>query len=143
MAIDKDGIDVQQIIAEVAARHDLFLKPSDPAIALVTMNRFILEKVSRALQEQICATICEFGASMEKAEIRAGDILAQKVKESSAQIRQELQKDIDLAGLKARELVSKVNEAHRRAALIRWSAVGLAAGALLLGGGICLGMLLH
>ncbi|HTW64444.1 MAG TPA: hypothetical protein VME17_07510 [Bryobacteraceae bacterium] len=143
MTSDNDGIDVQQIIAEVAARHDLFLKPGDPAIVLVTMNRLILDSTIRALHEQIRATISEFQASIEKAETRAGDVLAQRVKESSSQMRKELEKDIDLAGVKARELVSLVNEAHRRPALIRWSAVGLIAGALLFGCGIWLGTLLH
>jgi hypothetical protein len=54
-----------------------------------------------------------------------------------------LQSDIHVAGLKAREIVHLVNEAHRRPALIRWSALGLVAGALLFGGGIWLGTLLH
>ena len=58
-------------------------------------------------------------------------------------MRQGLQNDIHIAGLKAREFVHLVNEAHRRPALIRWSAVGLVAGALLFGGGVWLGTLLH
>jgi hypothetical protein len=45
--------------------------------------------------------------------------------------------------LKACEFVHLVNEAHRRPTLIRWSAVGLAAGALLFGGGFWLGTLVH
>jgi hypothetical protein len=58
-------------------------------------------------------------------------------------VRQGLQGDIHVAGLKAREIVHLVNEAHRRPALIRWSALGLIAGAALFGGGIWLGMFLH
>jgi hypothetical protein len=54
-------------------------------------------------------------------------------------MRQGLQSDIQEAGLKAREFVHLVNEAHRLPA----SAVGLAAGALLFGGGAWLGTLLH
>ena len=38
--------------------------------------------------------------------------------------------------------VHLVNEAHRRPALIRWSATGLLTGALLFGGGVWLGTLL-
>ena len=80
---------------------------------------------------------------MEKAERRAGCMLAQKVKESADLMQRGLQNDIHTAGLKAREIVHLVNEAHRRPALIRWSAVGLIAGTLLFGGGIWLGTLLH
>src|SRR5579863_222330 len=133
------SIMTQRLIAEVATRHNVFLKPDDPAIALVTMNQLILEHTTRTLHEQIRATIAEFHASMEKAETRAGNTLAQRVKESAVQMQRGLQNDIHIAGMKAREFVHLVNEAHRRPALLRWSAVGLMAGAFLFGGGVWLG----
>jgi hypothetical protein len=143
MPHENGSITTQRLIAEVAARHSVFLKPDDPAIALVTMNQLILDDAMESVHGQIRATIAEFHASMQKAEKRAGSILAQGVKESAVQMRQGLQNDIHIAGLKAREIVHLVNEAHRRPALIRWSAVGLMAGALLFGGGVWLGTLLH
>ena len=81
------SIDTQRLIAEVAARHNVFLKPDDPAIALVTMNQLILDDAMEAVHEQIRATIAEFHASMQKAEKRAGSMLAQGVKESAAQMQ--------------------------------------------------------
>jgi hypothetical protein len=143
MPSENGSIDIQRLIAEVAARHNVLLNPDDPAIALVTMNRLILDDAMATVHEQIRATIAEFHASMQKAEIRAGSMLAQGVKESAAQMREGLQNDIHIAGLKAREFVHLVNEAHRRPALIRWSAVGIAAGALILGVGVWLGTLVH
>ena len=143
MANQNGSIITQRLIAEVAARHNVFLKPDDPAIALVTMNQLILDDAMDNIHVQIRATIAEFHASMEKAEKRAGSMLAQGVQESAAQMQRGLQNDIHIAGLKAREIVHLVNEAHRRPALIRWSAVGLVAGALLFGGGLWLGTLLH
>ena len=141
---DESGpIDIQRLIAEVAARHNVFLRPDDPGIALVTMNRLVLEDAMENIHAQIRGTIAEFHASMQRAERRAGSMLAQGVKESGAQMRQGLQNDIHIAGLKAREIVHLVNEAHRRPALIRWSAVGLVAGALLFGGGVWLGTFLR
>jgi len=141
---DENGpIDIQRLIAEVAARHNVFLRPDDPGIALVTMNRLVLDGAMERIHAEIRATIAEFHASMQRAERRAGSMLAQGVKESGAQMRQGLQNDIHIAGLKAREIVHLVNEAHRRPALIRWSAVGLVAGALLFGGGVWLGTFLH
>ena len=137
------SIITQRLIAEVAARHNVFLKPDDPAIALVTMNQLILDNAMETIHGQIRATIAEFHASMQKAEKRAGSMLAQGVEESAAQMQRGLHNDIHIAGLKAREIVHLVNEAHRRPALIRWSAVGLVAGALLFGGGLWLGTLLH
>jgi uncharacterized membrane protein YgdD (TMEM256/DUF423 family) len=138
-----ESIEVQGLIAEVAARHNLFLKPDDPAIAMVTMNQLILNAAVEAVNEKIRETIADFHASMQKAEKRAGTMLAQTVKESAAQIQQGLHTDIHGAGLKAREIVHLVNEAHRRPALIRWSAVGLLAGTVLFSGGVWLGTLLR
>jgi hypothetical protein len=143
MPDENDSATTRRLIAEIAARHNVFLKPDDPAIALVTMNRLILDDAMAAVHGQIRVTIAEFQASMQKAERRAGSMLAQEVRESAAQMQRGLQNDIHTAGLKAREIVHLVNEAHRRPALIRWSAVGLVAGALLFGGGLWLGTLLH
>ena len=135
--------DVKRLIGEVAAQNGIRVEPDDPLFALVTMNKIVLDQATREFQEQLQTRIAEFHTSMEKAERRAGSMLAQKVKESADLMRQGLQNDIHIAGLKAREIVHLVNEAHRRPALIRWSAVGLVAGALLFGGGIWLGTLLH
>jgi hypothetical protein len=135
--------DVKRLISEVAAQNGIRVEPDDPLFALVTINRIVLEEATQELQDQIQARFAEFDASYQKAERRAGSVLAQMVKASAEQMRQGLQSDIQEAGLKARESVHLVNEAHRRPALIRWSAVGLAAGALLFGGGVWLGTLLH
>jgi hypothetical protein len=143
MANQNGSILTQRLIAEVASRHNVFLEPDDPAFALVTMNQLILDDAMESIHGQIRATIAEFHASMEKAERRAGSMLAEGVKESAAQMQRGLHNDLHTAGLKAREIVHLVNEAHRRPALIRWSAVGLVAGALLFGGGIWLGTMLH
>ena len=74
------SINVQRLIAEVAARHKLLLNPDDPALALVTMNQLILDASLEAVHEQIRVTITEFHASIQKAEKRAGSMLAQSVK---------------------------------------------------------------
>jgi hypothetical protein len=135
--------DVKRLISEVAAQNGIRVEPDDPLFALVTINRIVLEEATQELQNQIQARFAEFDASYQKAERRAGSVLAQIVKEAAEQMRQGLQNDIHRAGLKACEFVHLVNEAHRRPALIRWSAVGLAAGALLFGGGFWLGTLVH
>ena len=143
MPNEKGSIDIHRLIAEVAVRHKLLFKPDDAAFALVTMNQLILEDAIERVHEGIRETIAGFNASYQKAEKRAGSVLAQEVKQSAEQMRQGLQNDIHIAGLKAREYVHLVNEAHRRPSLIRWSAVGLVAGTFLFGGGVWLGTLLR
>jgi hypothetical protein len=135
--------DVKRLISEVAAQNGIRVEPDDPLFALVTVNRIVLEEATQKLQDQIQARISNFDASYQRAEKRAGSVLAQMVKESAEQMRRGLQDDIQRAGLRMCEFVHLVNEAHRRPALIRWSAVGLAAGALLFGGGFWLGTLVH
>ena len=137
------SIDVHQLIAEVASRHKLLLKPDDPAIALVTINELVLEAAINIVHGEVRETIAEFQASMQKAEKRAGSMLAQTVRESTVQMQEELQNDIHSASLRAREIVHLVNEAHRRPALIRWTALGLLAGVVMFGGGVWLGTLLR
>lgn len=136
MADQKQSIDIQRLIGEVAGRHRLLLTPDDPALALVTMNELILKGSLEAVHQQIRATIAEFHASIEKAEERAASMLAEQVKESATQIRDGLQGDIHIAGLKAREYVHMVNQAHRHSSLIRWASAGLVAGILIMVAGM-------
>jgi type IV pilus biogenesis protein CpaD/CtpE len=143
MSNENGPITTQRLIAEVAARHNILLKPDDAAFALVTINQLVLDETMKRVHAEIRETIAGFNASYEKAERRAGSILAQMVRASAIEMRKGLQNDIHIAGLKAREFVHLVNEAHRRPALIRWSAVGLVVGGLLFGGGFWLGLLLH
>lgn len=143
VANDPGPIDIQRLIAEVAARHNFLLHDTDPAMALVTMNQLILGSSLASIHKEIRATIAEFHVSMDKAESRAGSMLADRVKESAAQLRETLQGEIHIAGLKAHEYVHRVNEAHRRPAIIKWSAVGLLAATLIFSGGVWLGIFLH
>ena len=138
-----DFVDLQRIIAGVAARHDLLLESRDPAMAIVTMNQLALEDAMDAINAEVRETIAAFEESIHKSEKRAGTMLAQTVRESALQMREGLQSDIQVAGLKAREIVHLVDQAHRRPALIRWSAVGLVAGAVLFAAGVWLGTILR
>ena len=80
---------------------------------------------------------------MKKAEARAGSMLAEKVKEAAEKMREGLQYDIQLAGMRASEYVHRVNEAHRRPAIIRWVSVGLLASVLTFAAGVWFGPCFH
>lgn len=138
MADENERIDIQRLIGEVAGQHRILLKPDDPALALITMSELVLKNSLEFIHKQIRATIAEFHASMDKAEERAGSMLAEKVKESATQMREGLQGDLHIAGLKAREYVHMVNEAHRLSSLLRWASAGLAGGVLLIVAGMWL-----
>src|SRR5258708_40073349 len=105
MPNENGSIDIQRLIAEVAARHNVFLKPDDPAIALVTMSRLILDDAMETDHERIRATIAEFHGSMQKAEKCAGSMLAQGVKESAVHLQGGLPDDNHPPGLKALQIL--------------------------------------
>ena len=128
--------DVKRMISEVAAENGIRVEPGDPLFALVTMNRLVLEESAQRFYDYNQKLIAEFHESMKKAETRAGQMLAQMVKESAEKMREGLQGDIRSAGLKAREYVHLVNEAHRRPAIIRWVSVGLLAAAAIFASGV-------
>jgi hypothetical protein len=135
--------DVNQLIAEVRARNGIRVEPDDPIFALVTLKELFLEQVARHVSEEITTRLVAFNDGMNKTERRASVLLAQDVKEAGKQIRAELQKDIDAAGIEAAHLVYRVDQAHKKPALIRWISVGLFLAVVLLVFGVYVGMYLH
>ena len=132
-------IDVNRLAAEVSARHDMRVEPRDPAFALVTLNHLVFEEIARQLTEEVRSGIAEFSDAVQKTETRAGKILAQQVKEAAAELRRELQQDIESARLNAAQMVTEVHRAHRNSALVRWGAAGLIAAVTLFGAGLWIG----
>ena len=135
--------DIKRMISEVAAENGIRVEPGDPLFALVTMNRMVFEESAKRYYDYNQQLIAEFNESMKRAEMRAGSMLAQMVKESAEKMREGLQGDIHIAGLKAREYVHRVNEAHRRPAIIRWVSVGLVAAAAIFASGVWFGPCFH
>ena len=135
--------DMKQMISEVFAENGIRIEPGDPLFALVTMNRLVLEESTQKFHDQTEQLLAVFNVSVQKTEKRAGSTLAQMVKEAAEKMREGLQADIQIAGWKAAEYVHKVNEAHRRPAIIRWVSVGLVAAAAILAAGVWMGFCLH
>jgi len=132
-------LDVKRLIGEVAARNGIRVESWDPAFALVTLNELVLEEIARRLTEEVHSGIAEFTETVQRTETRAGKILAQQVKEAAAELRKELQRDVENARLRASEIVFDVHQAHGKAAVIRWSAAGLIAGLALFSSGLWIG----
>jgi len=136
-------LNIGTLIGELTRRYGIRLDSSDPAIAIVVLNRLVLESASEELTESVARRLEQFEASMQKVEQRAGKLLAHQVAEAAACVRAELQNDIDAAGVRAAHLVYMVDRAHKRPVIIRWLAAGLVTAIGLLGFGFCAGMYLH
>jgi nitrogen regulatory protein PII-like uncharacterized protein len=105
---------VQRLIAEVAAQHGLFLKPDDAAFALVTMNRLVLEESLEAIRSRVAEDLAQFQASAQWAHKRAESAVAEEVRRSTAALRDEIQRDINTARLRAVEIVQEVKAAYQQ-----------------------------
>jgi hypothetical protein len=134
-------LDTQKLIAEIAERHHVRVDPDDPVFAVVTMNQRVMEDTVREMLKVMEATLARFDASIERAENRAGRVLAQSVKESGDGIRRVVHEDIGAASVKANELVSAIHRAHSGRALRFWAGVALLCATVLCAGSFWLGRL--
>lgn len=132
-------IDIKRLIAEVAARDGIRVEPGDPAFALVTLNQLVLEDAAEQIREHIAAGVADFNEAVHRTEMRAGKMLAEEVKEAAAELRRELEQDIEKARLEANQIVQAVHQAHTKAALVRWVVASVVAAAGIFAAGLCIG----
>jgi hypothetical protein len=132
-------IDQKRLIGEVAAKNGIRLEPDDPAFALVTLNEIVLQDTVAALTHEIRSSLQSFAESLAKTENRAGKVLAHDVKVAAAELRRELNSDIENASLKAHELVTKVSAVNSRPVMVRWLATGSLVALLLFLCGVVVG----
>jgi hypothetical protein len=72
---------IDRLIAEVAARHGVFLKRDDAAFALVTLNQLVLEDGIKGFAAEIRAATVDFESAFDRVQGRAGAALAKDVRE--------------------------------------------------------------
>ena len=105
---------IQRLIAAVAAEHDLILKPDDAAFAIVTMNRLVLEESLEAIRAVVNQDLTQFKETAQWAHSRAESAIKEEVRRSSRAIREELQRDLNNAQLRAAEIVQEVKETYEK-----------------------------
>lgn len=132
-------IDIKRLIAEVAARDGIRVEAGDPAFALVTLNQLVLEDAAEQIREHIRAGVADFNEAVHKTEMRAGKVLAEEVKEAAAELRRELEQDIEKARIEANQIVKTVHQAHTKAGLVRWVVASVVAAAGMLAAGPWIG----
>lgn len=118
------GLNLKQIVDELASQHGIRLDPKDPALGIVLLNRLILEHSADELVQGIHVSLQEFEESVRKVQTRAGQLIAAEFKERVAALRSELQRDITLAGAKANEFVYRAEQANRQPVMLRWAVLG-------------------
>jgi hypothetical protein len=133
-------LETSRLIAEVKERHGIRIEPGDAGFALVTLNQLVLEDFARQLSEGVRSGIVEFDKTVQRTEARAGTTLAQHVKTAVAEVRGDLQRDLESARSAAAEIVLQVPRTHYWVTLIKWVTAGLIAGVALFAAGLWTGM---
>jgi len=128
-----DPAELRRLAAEVSAQHGIRVDPDDPIMAVVTLNRLILERTLTTATDLIHTATREFNHAAERVQIRAGSVVAEEVRESASIVRAEIQKDIDNARLKACKLIGELGARQSGSRNWPWLAAGL-----LTGGGLFL-----
>ena len=108
------AFNVQRLITAVAAEHRLILKPDDAAFAIVTMNRLVLEESLEAIRATITEDLAKFKETAQWAHSRAESAIEAEVRSSTRALRDELQRDISLARLRAAEIAMEVKETYEK-----------------------------
>jgi hypothetical protein len=94
MAEKQPAPDIDRLIAAVAARHHVLLKPNDAAFALVTLNQLVLEDSIKELAGHIRASTSEFVSSFERVQEHAGAALAKTHRQINVELHAEIEKCI-------------------------------------------------
>jgi hypothetical protein len=103
------------------------------------MNRLVLEESLEAIHSRIVQDLALFEAAAKKVQIRAGTVLAAAVRESAAEIRQELERDVQDARLQASEIVRQVEAAYQQRMSAQKLTIAVLAAALLFSCGVWAG----
>ena len=120
-------LDIKQVMGELASQHGIRVDPNDPAIAIVLLNRLVLQHSADELANGVRIGLREFEEAVQKVQMRAGQLVAAEFNDRAAALRSELQRDITLAGAKASEIVFRVEQASRQPLMLRWATLGIVA----------------
>jgi hypothetical protein len=105
--------EARALSALIAAEHHLLLKPDDAAFAIVTMNRLVLEESLEAIRAVVAEDLAQFKQAAQWAQSRAESAVTEEVRRSTAALRDEIQRDINVARLRAAEIVQEVKTAYQ------------------------------
>ena len=136
-------LDLKQLAAKVSVEHGIRVDLDDPIMAVVTLNRLVLEQSANEIVEGVRSATREFEQAAESVQVRAGALVAQRVRDCVGVLRQEIAKDIGNASTRGRMSIGDVGRADERPAVQRWVAIGLLSGAVLFGCGVWLGTMLR
>jgi hypothetical protein len=136
-------LDLKQLAAKVSVEHGIRIDPDDPMMAVVTLNRVVLEQAANEILEQVRSATVEFQQAANSVQGRAGKAVAEQVRACVAALRHDFLNDVGKPHSQLREGLEPSSRANARPVVYVWVAVGLFAGTVLFGCGFWLGTLLR
>ena len=85
-------LDLKQLAAKVSVEHGIRVDPDDPIMAVVTLNRLVLEQAANEIVEEVRSATREFEQAAKNVQLRAGNLLSQRVRDGIAVLRQDVVK---------------------------------------------------
>jgi CHASE3 domain sensor protein len=129
--------DVKRLAAEISVQHGIRVDPDDPMMAVVTLNRMVLEQAVGEIVERLQGATRDFQDATEKVQLRAGTRLAREVRDAANALREEL---VEAGRLRAHDVTTEMSRANAKP-VARWAlAVGVVVGILLFLSGFWLGI---
>jgi hypothetical protein len=136
-------LDLKQLAAKVSVEHGIRVDADDPMMAVVTLNRLVLEQAANEITEGVRSAVRDFEKAAENVQVRAGALVAQRVRDCVGVLRQEMAKEIDDAFTRGPKSIGSVGQTSERPSVQQWVAIGLLSGAVLFGCGVWLGTMLR
>jgi hypothetical protein len=140
--MEMDATEVKRLAAEVSVQHGIRIDPDDPIMAVVTLNRLVLEATLAEGVTSVSKMAAELNDAAVRLQVRAGSTVAQEVRECVAEIRSELQRDVGHVQSSAAQL-EEVEQSQSRWSKVRWIAAGLMSGAALFASGFVTSLLMR
>ena len=137
-----DATEIKRLAAEVSVQHGIRIDPDDPIIAVVTLNRLVLEATLADGVTSVRKMAADLNDAAARLQVRAGSTVAQEVRECVATIRNELQRDIGRVQPDFAQL-EEWQRSHSRLSKLRWIAAGLMSGAALFACGFVASLLVR
>ena len=84
--------EIKRLAAEVTALHGIRVDPDDPMMAVVTLNRLVLEAAAAGIVDRIQQALRSFEDSSERLHLRLGGAIAKEVRACTGTLREEMAK---------------------------------------------------
>jgi hypothetical protein len=113
-------LDLKELAAKVSVEHGIRVDPDDPIMAVVTLNRLVLEQATNKIVEEVRAATREFEQAAEGVQVQAGAFLAQRVRDCVSVLRQEVVKSVGNGSAQRRDSLGAVGRADEKPGVQRW-----------------------